>query len=658
MSVPYIDIIFLGMVRVFFWILFIYVLKRFFYSGNRSFNQVKVLGYYWSLYGSILTILIFFLVLVKSFDLLTMLSILVIFFAFRLFSFDRSDFTRKGWIDKVNTILLDAIRSADRKIPIIHKAPIQKSAGRRFGIKTELLVMALAALLAVIARFILIQFDDYQLSSGWFEELSTLVSIKEQDWMSSKLLVTGEFGLMAFYSMMTGISSEMALESFAFIQIFMLSIMIFWFVDSITTSTVMAPLVAALTFGLFFNLTPLEIEEVTRSRQSLMAMTFLLPAMTYLIRPWKLYKERSNLYLISIFLIFMAIALIDFFTAFMLVPPLFAVSLILLRRKYLKYYLKAIAAYVLAVSIVLGYYYVMSLNQRFDFGLFVRNNLLSLTTSTTTSNMLVSSMSLLRWVQGISIFLLVFMLMLYRAKKNKWAAPIALVIYINVLILMSQSGFIYFDVDLFNEIIPVLLAAFVGVLYYVIYYSYAHYFKIYNSNWVLPPLAFIVFISLTYFVQRPIWEGTSEANTLSKNILEAYEMIKDDYLPNGYAVVNDYEFLPMSKGSHIFISNNDFIRDYPLRDSIFQANRKDEEFLKEHTEYILPNSVLVFVIEESDDQVKRNIGLVAKNDEEVKQLLSSLRQKGRYIRRIYHKENLMVYEIVNGVYSAKISELL
>lgn len=658
MNIPYTDTIFLGLIRMFFWVLFIYILKRLFYSSERSQNQVKVLGFYWSFYGSIVTVLIFVLVLIDSFDLLTMIFILIGFFTLKFLDFQRRNFTLKGYGRKTLSILLIVLRNIERGRPVVEIVKKSREGGRRFGINTEFLVMFSAAVTAVLVRFALMEFDNYQLSPAWFEELSVLNSILEQDWISNKLFVTGEFGLMAFYSLMTGISPEMALESFGLFQIFVLSFVIFWFVDSMTTSLITAPLVAALVFALFFNLAPVNVEQITHSKQTFMALTFWLPAMIYIVRPWKLYQEKSKVYFLSIFLIFFAISLIDFFTFFWLVPPYFVVSLVFLRKMYAKYFKQALFAYLLAVAVILGYYYSESILQDFDFGLFFRSNLLAVRATTTTSNMVLPYDTIVLLFQIISLSLTAIMLLSYRKKKNKWAAPIVLMVYINVLILMSQAGFVYFDMDLFNETSPVLLACSLGVAYYVVYFYYTKYFPTLHSNWVLPPAIFVVFTAISYFSQRTLLERASNANLLSKNVLEAYELIKANYIPYGYAVVNDNELLPISKGSHIFMSYTDFVNDYPERDSIYFANQTNKTFLEENTEYIVPNSVLVFVFQEGNSDFDLEIDLDDNVNQQVVNYLSLLEQTGRPIRVFYNKGGLKVYEIINNPNAAKITELL
>lgn len=658
MSIPYTDTIFIGIIRMLLWVLFIYVLKRLFYRGGRSQNQVKAMGYYWSFYGSIVLILIFILVQLGSFDLLTIIALITVFFILRTLGIGMKNFTQEGWNRKSLAILLGVIDSVENKKPIIDITQKNKKEGRRFGLKTEFLVATYAAIIAVVVRFYLMQFDNYQLSISWFEELSVLRGILEQNWISNKLMVTGEFGLMAFYSLITGISPEMALESFGLFQVFILCFVVFWFTDAMTTSLVTVPLIAALTFALFFNLAPISVSQITHSKQSFMALTFWLPAMVYIMRPWKLYNEKPKMYFISILCIFFAIALIDFFTLFMLIPPFFLTIIPFVRKKYKRYYNQALLAYLTATGLVLGYYFVQSQVQGFDFGLFFRSNLLAVSASTSIGNMIYTYDFIVLAYQIVSMLTCVLMFILYLKKKNKWGAPIMFLLYINVMILISKSGFVYFDIDLFNEISPVLLACSVALLFYVIYYHFSHYFQVKISDWYSAPLIFGLFISTAYFSQRSLIEREENSNTVSKNILEAYELIKANYIPYGYAVVNDNNMLPISKGSHIFISYKDFVDDYTARDSVYFANKEDKEFLDANTEYLVPNSLLVFVYEEFSNEFDAKVDIDPEQTKRVLAQLKSLELKGRNVRVFYRNKGLVIYEIVNNPNAAKIDELL
>lgn len=84
MNIPYTDTIFLGIIRMLLWILFLYVLKRLFFKGKPSQNQVKTMGNLWAFYGSIVLVVIYLLVQFNSYDLLTVMALMFVFLVMRL----------------------------------------------------------------------------------------------------------------------------------------------------------------------------------------------------------------------------------------------------------------------------------------------------------------------------------------------------------------------------------------------------------------------------------------------------------------------------------------------------------------------------------------------------------------------------------------------
>lgn len=657
MSIPYTDTIFLGIIRMLLWILFLYVLKRLFFKGRPSQNQVKTMGNLWAFYGSITLLVIYFLVQINSYDLLTILVLLIVFLVMRLVGFRNIKFKGDSWMRKRQSILLNVIENVEDKDPIIDVR--KEKASKRFTVKTEFLVATAACTLAMLVRFYLMQFDNYQLSVAWFQELSILKSLGDQQWFGTNLIMSGQYAFMSFYGLITGISTEMALESFALFQVFILCFVIFWFIDAMTNSLITIPLLGTLAFAFFFNLAPVNVSQITHSKATFMAMTMLLPCIIFIRKPWKLYNNRPRTYFLGMLIIFSGMALIDLFTLFILLPPFFVVVIPFIRKGYFKFYFQAIGAYLTGTTIILSSFAFSAYQNDIDFGLFLRSNLLAVTASTTTENMIINYDKLINTFQVISLIGLVVMFFLFSKKPRKWASPIAFIVYVNVLILLSKLGLDYFDKDLFNEILPVFIACSLSLVFYLIYYYFNTGLKrVEISDWISAPLIFILFFVGAYFSQQQLLQRTLKTGTLSKNILEAYEKVKKSYLPYGYAVVNANNMLPISRGSHNFISYDDFVETYPIRDSIYFEYKEDEDFLRRNTEYIVPNSLLIFMYDSIPTEFAAKVSVNPHTNQRVMNEIEKLRGKGREVRLFFEKGNLRVYEIVNNPGEARIDELL
>lgn len=657
MNIPYTDTIFLGIIRMLLWVLFLYVLKRLFFKGKPSQNQVKTMGNLWAFYGSAVLLVIYILIQINSYDLLSLLALIIIFLAMRMVGFRNLRFKGESWVRKKQSILLNVIENIEDKDPIIDVRKEKRT--KRFSVKMEFVVATIAGISAMLVRFYLMQFDNYQLSAAWFQELNILKSLEDQQWMGNEMVMSGQYAFMSFYGLITGISTEMALESFALFQVFILCFVIFWFIDAMTNSLITIPLLGTLAFAFFFNLTPVNVEQLTHSKSTFMAMTFLLPAIIFIRKPWKLYQRNPGIYFFGMLVIFSAIALIDLFTLFILLPPFFLVMAPFTRKQNWGFFLKSIWAYLLGSGIIMVSYAYAAYMKDIDFGLFLRSNLISVTTSTTTGNMIMEYDRLVFIFQILSMLGIVAMSILYRKNRRKWKSPLVFIVYVNVLILYSRVGFSYFDYDLFNEVLPVFIACALSLIFYLIYYFFNTGLKrIQITDWISAPLIFLLFLAGAYYSQQQLVRRAAKTGTLSKNILEAYQLINGSFIPYGYAVVNANIMLPISSGSHYFISYDEFVESYPERDSIYFEYRNDKEFLERNTQFIVPNSVLVFMYENESSEFAAKVRVNPSTKIRVLSEMETLKSKGREVRLFFEKDNLKIYEIINNPKAAKIEELL
>lgn len=657
MNIPYTDTIFLGIIRMLLWVLFLYILKRLFYKGRPSQNQVKTMGNLWAFYGSAVLLIIYILIQINSYDLLSILALMIIFLVMRLVGFRNLRFKGESWFRKKQSILLNVIENIEDKDPIIDVR--KEKTTKRFSVKMEFVVASIAGISAMLVRFYLMQFDNYQLSTAWFQELNILKSLEDQQWMGNEMVMSGQYAFMSFYGLITGISTEMALESFALFQVFILCFVIFWFIDAMTNSLITIPLLGTLAFAFFFNLAPVNVAQLTHSKSTFMAMTFLLPAIIFIRKPWKLYQNRPGAYFFAMLVIFSAIALIDLFTLFILLPPFFLVMAPFVRRRSWGNFLKAIGAYLLGSGIILVSFAYSAYVKDIDFGLFFRSNLISVTTSTTTRNMIMGYDQLIFIFQILSLVGVLTMSILYRKNRRKWKSPLVFIIYVNVLILYSRSGFAYFDYDLFNEVLPVFMACSLSFIFYLVYYFFNTGLKrVAMTDWISAPLIFIFFFAGAYYSQQQLLQRAKKTGTLSKNILEAYQLINGSFIPFGYAVVNANNMLPISKGSHYFISYDEFIESYPERDSVYFEYKNDKEFLERNTQFIIPNSVLVFMYDNESSEFAAKVRVNPRTKLSVLSEMEILKSKGRDVRLFFQKDNLRIYEIINNPKAAKIEELL
>lgn len=657
MNIPYTNSIFIGMIRLFLWILFLYVLKRLIFKDKGSKNQVDTMANLWATYGSATLVMIFILVQIRSYDLMTCIFIMLLIFSLRLVGIKNLFVDSRQFKRKRKMILLRVIENVEDKEPIIDL--VEEKPSKRLSVNYEFLIMVIPAFIALFIRFYLMNFDDYQLSASWFQELSTVKNFSKQIWSNDDLSMVGEYALLNFYAKITGISPEIALESFGILQSFILTFIIFWFMNVMTSSKITVPLITALSFALFFNWAPLNLSQITHSKQTLMALTFVLPVMVYIKKPWVLYRKQPKSYFLKMGIVFCAIALIDLFSLMVLIPPFFLVSFFFIKKRYKKYFWKSLGAYFLSTAIVLGYYGLLGLSRGVDFSEFISSNLLAVSASTTTTNMIVSYDVLLKGLQAVSLVLVIIMSFMLRTMLDKWAGLITFLIYINILILYTLLNLSYFDQDLFNEVLPVFIAIAMGIVIYLLMYFFVIGVKeIRFPNVVAVGVIFLIMLPTAYFSQRNLLNREYRTDTINKEVLKAYQRISADFLPYSYAVINSNALQPISVDSHNFITYRDFTSSYNERDSVYFANRKNKNFLRQNTEYILPSSLLVFVynnvekLEFNGVSVGNDLVLAVDNQ------LKILRSKGRVMNIFYQGKKLTVYEIVNNPGESRIDEML
>tara|TARA_R110001599_G_scaffold350251_1_gene579973 strand:- start:11988 stop:13886 length:1899 start_codon:yes stop_codon:yes gene_type:complete len=632
-------------------------MKRLFFKGKGSKNQINSMASMWSFFVSIIIIGIFLLVQINGYDLMTCLFIMVIFFGVRLVGVqnvlsDSAQFRRQR-----KMILLSVLEKTEDKEPIIDI--VEEKPTKRLSINFGFVVMALTGFVAMTVRFYLLKYDNYQLSQSWFNELSILKGVSQQNWFSNDSGVVGQYALMTFYEKMTGISPEITLESFGILQAFILSFIIFWFMNTMTGSKITVPLMTTLSFAFFFNLVPINLSQIAHGKETLMALTLVLPAMVFIKKPWLLYARSSRTYRYKIFVIFLAIALIDIYSLLVLIPPFFVVAPFFISKNYIRFYWIALKAYLLATATVLGLYAFYFYREGTDFLQFIISNLLSVTSSTYTSNMILPYDEMIRIVQVVSLVVVVAMLLMMKSKKDKWASLIAFVIYVNVLIFISFLNNRYFDQDLFNEVLPVFITIILGIAIYLFMYLFVTKVKrVHMPDGLAVVFIFVLFGLGAFFSQKSLFSNEEATSRLSKNVIAAYQEISSSFLPYSYAVVNSNTLQPLSTNSHNFLTYRDFMGEYAVRDSVYFANQKDKDFLRANTQYIIPNSLLVFIydIESEDDFSKRAVYLHM--TDEVMLRIEKLRSEGRTIRVFFQKGDLTVYEIVNNPGEARINELL
>jgi len=223
--------------------------------------------------------------------------------------------------------------------------------------------------------------------------------------------------------------------------------------------------------------------------------------------------------------------------------------------------------------------------------------------------------------------------------------------------ILYRLNLVLIDVDLFYRAMAVITPLIIGVnlLVYSKFIKSFFKFQSQHTKYLFPSVLLLMLSSICYASQHKVLFAISKAKNNSKEILEVYNNINNDYLPYTYAVVNNDQAQLFSVQKHFFISYDNFNSDYIKRDSVYQKYKNDNETLKKHPEYSLPRSVLVFMYKKG---LKTNMKDNIDRTKNIKVLIDILKQKEREVTIFYESESIKVYEIVNEPKSSKIVDLI
>ncbi len=658
-----IDPIFVGLLRIVLFGFFIYFIfkKVLNYHYPKDFLNNIVLQFV--KYTGIVLILMFFTIQLGAYDLMGFYLTLFIFMLINFFEIK----SFKSAIDdvklKIKSILIFSIRNREqeKKVTSFHKNSSKKE--NKKGVFTFWIIMAIAIIM-IVSRYILYQYDSYLFTSRWAADLEKVKSFSDQKWFPQDLTMSGGFALINIYSKLTGISPEMALQSFGFVQAFLSVFILFWFIGKITKSQIVAPTFTTLLFAVSPLVIPISHNAITQQNPVFLAMFLALVIMILAVKP-KLLSTNLKRYITFVIVILLAIGLIDLFTLLILLPPFLILAFFFYDAKYYKYYYLTFGAYLLAVIIVFSLYGSMAYYRGLSFEGFIMSNLLTSNVYTYLPSHILPFTELLQvylYLSFLNIFLVIISVLIKRDVKF-WKNALLFNFYFVIILLLKSLNIFWIDQDLLNLAlvlyVPIVLGITVGLIYTLIVNIFKYNIRFKKSKYGFGiSIIFIVVVVIFMFFGDKIFFKQSDhpSNKHSKTVLEAYHKIGKDYLPFSYSVVNNYQSNIISKGMHFAITYDYFMNKYLQKDSIYFGHLEDKKFFKENPNALLSKSVFVFIhdtdkISDNESQFRRDMSAVYKT-------LDILKQRGRKIELIIENETLKVYEIINQPDESKIEEII
>ncbi|ESU27220.1 hypothetical protein FLJC2902T_21940 [Flavobacterium limnosediminis JC2902] len=638
-------------------VLFLFYLNRKIITYSKSVNYFDFIAKQWFKYGSMLILIIFCLVQIGIYNLSNTLIILFGIFIIDYFGIKGLPNFINVTSQKIKKNIFELIQNIELKKPLSFFILPRSNPKERNNRLWYLFLLSTVGLVTFFSRSIFYPFDMFSLSGSWISDLESVIDFDSQRWFTNEIAPVGEHALINFYGKFVSVTPEVALQSSGILEAVLISVLLFWVVNKISNSKIIAPLLASLFYAVSYTILPVNLSYILQHQSLYLAIALALPAMVIYLKPGFMHTSNRNCF-INYIMAFTAIGLIDIFTLIVLVFPFLIIGLITSSLKYKISNLIAIAAYIISIAILWGIYGIACFHFSDDFLLFLHSGLMSVSSYTYFSHLIVSYDKLMVFYLYLSYFCILICLLLIFIKKEKWNAALCFLLYFNFLVMLSKVYNDWIDTDLIKLSLGVFIPILLGITTSIIIrFVYVFYSKI---EVIKPVFAVILIAGVLYSAvhyQGKEYKKLHRTDNIPKELINVYEKITASYFPLSYAVVNDYTTQAISLNKHFFIHYTDFNESYLKRDSIYFKNRKSKIFLKNNPEYVLPESILVFVYKKGDDKTNR----IIVNVEITPVILSKLKilkKRGREINVYYESDLIKVFEIVNTPKQSKTDDLI
>lgn len=560
----------------------------------------------------------------------------------------------------VKVVFLHALRSIELKVPIKNWVIIVSPHDIEEK-KTNKLLFLVTLLLVVItffSRYYFINYDNYSLSDSWVIELSKLINLDNQQWFGQDLSPVGELAILNIYAKIADIAPEIALHFSSIFEAIVLSIIVFWTIHKLTASKFIAPLITALLFSLVYVLSPLNVYYILQSNSILMALTFAIPTVVYVLNPQSLQLSKISFYT-SFCVSFFAIGLTDLFVFFIVMPVFLIIVFLVTGPKQMMPKLKVIGCYMGAVALYLFMYGFLTQSKLMEFDSYLMSSLVSMSAYSYFPQLIYPLKIIVEYIQYLSWFGILLGISLQVLKKGNWTNSLVFLIFFNIMILLPEMKISWVDVE---KIKVIFIVFFPLVFGFCIAMLLAVFERAAKPLYRLQPLTIMLILSASLFYgfkyqDQPIAK-LKQSDSIPKEILNAYDRIAQIFYANTYTVVNISSAQVIGTNRHGFMNYDYFLAEYLGMDELYFQKKNNKLFLAANPNAMLPKSVLVFVsakAKSTDDGVVAEHALLNKS---IMQTLQTLKARGRKIVVFYETDLLTVYEIINEPGSSKVHDLV
>lgn len=614
-----------------------------------------------------LAILGFILVQINAYDSFVFICIVTLFYIFKLMNLN---FKRplKPQFQKIRRrFILYTIRNFEQDKKLINsinfKKPLQKEDAFSSKVTGNLYFWQVGiaigiGMLTYLSRYSFFNFDTYALSDLWYENFGKIKNLTNQQWLIDESSLLGEYVVIQMYAAITGISDVIALQTFGLLENAILGVVIFWTVSKMTSIyQFVHGVLAAFGFIVLYSFLPLNINLMTQHKPIFLALSLALPAMVFLCLP-RVLRVKLKSYFQWMLMVFIGISLIDLFVMVIVMPLIFLSTLITISAATKKYYARAFLAYLIALVVFIAIYTIGASLNSTSLLQFVQENLYAFNTYTYAPQLIMPIEELMAIYRIAAMILVLSSLALCFKNYTKYKYLCVIFLLFFSVVYIPLLDIVFIDVDLLYQVISVVLPLAFGAAFYLLFTFVKMIFPAFRvpiAGGLI--MAFVGIVDAYFVFQQSALQGIPDRNLTNEHIMEAYDYLDAELLPYSYTVVNTAFTSEMSKGSHYFMAYENFNRTYLAADSIYNANKKNIEFLQLNPNATLSKSIFLFIYYDQPEVTTGN-KLDPEQQHQALSLVNTLRAKGRNVEIYIQKPTLMVYEIINEPKATKINDLL
>jgi len=663
--------------RILFWYVLLFgVLSPIFLPGIQNLNSIKRLIYSWVGMGGILLVGILGLTLFDLYDYIGLLALLVTIPLLRLwYRSDKNKGTSEYLHNIENRFIVWQVRAIESATQGRTRRWLRKKsedlenaiASIKEGVSWNFIVICVAVVGSLI-RLIPALRNAAPFSNNSLYILSRIKDIGIQNFWGQTPEPAGAYAIINLFSLLSQVKPEMVIHLFGALISFLLSITIYWSIDTILDGKSPFAALFGMTLFVLFSTTlmPISLGQQITADGLYLALIFGLP--TIIIYGQYLYTNSTNL----IYLVFwglIATGLMNLFVYLVIVLPLLIIEWLYFVPGFnLKSWISK-SSVIWSNVLVLGIIYSIPIIYRSLSPIdFIKAQLLNTNAFVFKPNLVFSIGKLATFCAVASGLLLLIYSIEWFLKKGSGSAKYVFILFFLLVTALYipplQSEALWVDYGQLNPFYAVLIAIFGGLVFATLVNWIRKLFNEPKVGFWASGAFFCVTIGSLIWLQGGIKTHNELPDIEPDGFYRAYYRIIQNRLPWTYSIVAPDADQSLSKNRHYFMDYDYFLSSYSKIDSLYQVKLRKEKHkktLSAKEAALLPSaSIFVFVAKPPYNDIRLSVNFnPAKVMPKVKHWLENYRKKpGRKLNIYYESPDAIVYEIDNQSDKSRVHDLL